>query len=979
MIGVTEERVPIDPSATSATTIADTILVYPGSTIVAWVTWDDGNVPLTASCSDGTNTFNVVGPFRSAADQQSCSAFWFTYGAGGSKTITVTFGAPTTTPFRGLALGQVVGGVLISALNVSAGQNQATPGASTTSGAATNTLAPAFVYGFCGDMHNANQPTADTANGFTSGRAFWGASARTEWKRVTATGSQQATFIPAVNEDHITIMLVFAEAEVGLQPGITPFDLIGPGRFRDKPFVPRIQAFTASPPPAVPPLSWFPEGASPVLLPVGAVQPGFVRPLLPIVAVAPPLSWAPSLDKSPPQPIPSAPLFRRVSAFESSPGAQDLSWEPELQVSWDRPAAAPVGSSVGPVQPVAFVLPPLTWQEPQPVLVLPPVGAPPSRLAAPVAPIASSLAPLTWQAIAASVPLAAPSAAPSLLVAPFSPALPVPALAWGQRGVTAFAPVLGDADSGGVGPFAPQVTPPGVGWLPDLTRTSDPPLIPGQGGAYAPPFAGYVIVPIEWAPRGATAFAPFQGDADVGAVGPFAPQIPTPGLGWLPRWLPPYVPLGLESDNGSVGPFAPQVTPPGLGWLPALAPLVIAPARAADAGAVRPALFSFVVPPLAWLPTVAPTPPPGRASEYGAVGSALPIPTFASPPMAWAPRLAPAGMPTPPVPFGGAVAPLSPSFPVPPLAWSPRGQAAVLEAVRGQSQVVQFGPFVLAQLPPLSWFARAAVTPALPIPAAGSAAASPLLPPVAPALSWSPAGIPPVLPASPGPVTRAVAPLQLPGLPPLSWGPEEATAPPPLVAGREARAVAPLSPLAPPPGWAAIAERTAENAYLPLRAEPAPTLSRAVFPELPRPNPPVPVLSWQGISGLYFPPPLWIPLELRITPVLVPPPPPLPQFPLPPPFVVQLVDEGGPVDLTGKTVVCRTQPADRSRAVRAVFADVVDALRGLVQHAWAEQDLRGVPTGDVLLQFVVFDSSGKPRTYPGQGRYYHQEITGRTR
>lgn len=108
-------------------------------------------------------------------------------------------------------------------------------------------------------------------------------------------------------------------------------------------------------------------------------------------------------------------------------------------------------------------------------------------------------------------------------------------------------------------------------------------------------------------------------------------------------------------------------------------------------------------------------------------------------------------------------------------------------------------------------------------------------------------------------------------------------------------------------------------------------------------------------------------------------PPAAPTFPLPPPFVVHLLDENGPVDLTGKTVVCRTQPADRTRSVRVAFAEVVDALRGLVRKTWTEQDLRGVPTGDMLLQFVVFDVAGRPRTYPGDGHYYHQEITGRTR
>lgn len=121
-----------------------------------------------------------------------------------------------------------------------------------------------------------------------------------------------------------------------------------------------------------------------------------------------------------------------------------------------------------------------------------------------------------------------------------------------------------------------------------------------------------------------------------------------------------------------------------------------------------------------------------------------------------------------------------------------------------------------------------------------------------------------------------------------------------------------------------------------------------------------------------------LPYLALVLPAALPPPVP-PTFPLPPPFVVQLVDEGGPVDLRGKTVVCRTRPADHSRVTIADAALVVDAIRGLVQKTWTERDLRGVPTGDMLLQFVVTDGQARPRTYPGGGRYYHQEITGRTR
>lgn len=114
-----------------------------------------------------------------------------------------------------------------------------------------------------------------------------------------------------------------------------------------------------------------------------------------------------------------------------------------------------------------------------------------------------------------------------------------------------------------------------------------------------------------------------------------------------------------------------------------------------------------------------------------------------------------------------------------------------------------------------------------------------------------------------------------------------------------------------------------------------------------------------------------------LPPVPIPPPPPLPSIPAPLPFTAQLEDEGGPVDLRGKTVLCRTQSADRRRQTVLEPAEVVDALIGLVRKTWMPADLARTATGDMLLQFIVVDGAGRRRTYPGGGRYFHQEITRR--
>ena len=222
-----------NPSATSATTIAQTLTVAPGQTIYVLATWDDAGTPITASCADNVNgTYGAAltgGPARSSGDQQSMSHWQFTNanktGANASITVTVTFSV--TTPFRGLRCCQGSNMRLVSAFDAANGQNQAAPATGSATCTSTNitpTRQPFLLVGGCGDMHNANQPTANTGGGFTSGVTGWSASFITEWQRFTSLSAVAATFTPTVAEDHITLAAIFTEQGVWYddQPPITP-------------------------------------------------------------------------------------------------------------------------------------------------------------------------------------------------------------------------------------------------------------------------------------------------------------------------------------------------------------------------------------------------------------------------------------------------------------------------------------------------------------------------------------------------------------------------------------------------------------------------------------------------------------------------------------------------------------------------------------------------------------------------------------
>lgn len=105
-----------------------------------------------------------------------------------------------------------------SPLDVSNMNQQDNPGTGTdavTSGTDTNTAQPAMLIGFTRSSSGNNAPAAGT--GFGTGDAWSQNFGRAEFKRITVTGSQAATFTAGgATHDFITGMMVALEVAVGV-------------------------------------------------------------------------------------------------------------------------------------------------------------------------------------------------------------------------------------------------------------------------------------------------------------------------------------------------------------------------------------------------------------------------------------------------------------------------------------------------------------------------------------------------------------------------------------------------------------------------------------------------------------------------------------------------------------------------------------------------------------------------------------------
>jgi hypothetical protein len=198
---------------TAGLTQAITVTVAAGDALYVGV-WSDNSAAPTITVADNLNgAHTALGTKVADGNGQDLVTFYKVNCAAGSTTITATFSASTV--YKCIAV-QIISGGATAAFDVSAGQiSRATPGTGTdglVSAAAVNTKQPAgiFAYGF---STFTGPPAAGT--GFTSlatGGTFGiGIGGRAIWKRITATGSQAASFTAGANVEHLVSMAVFDE------------------------------------------------------------------------------------------------------------------------------------------------------------------------------------------------------------------------------------------------------------------------------------------------------------------------------------------------------------------------------------------------------------------------------------------------------------------------------------------------------------------------------------------------------------------------------------------------------------------------------------------------------------------------------------------------------------------------------------------------------------------------------------------------
>lgn len=200
-IAVAQEVQGQDPNfSTNGTTIAATITVASGSCLHV-AAFANGSSGLTASVSDGTNTYTAIGNVF-----QSGKAFHWSTGpvSSGTLTLTVTFGA--TVNLKGIIVREITGSSGYQSIH--AENALTTPGTGTdaiTSGSMTPASQPALISALCVDTFFGATPTAGT--GFTSstgapllGKCWdWGdgtanSYCRLENQRIISTSSTAATF-----------------------------------------------------------------------------------------------------------------------------------------------------------------------------------------------------------------------------------------------------------------------------------------------------------------------------------------------------------------------------------------------------------------------------------------------------------------------------------------------------------------------------------------------------------------------------------------------------------------------------------------------------------------------------------------------------------------------------------------------------------------------------------------------------------------
>lgn len=207
-----------DDSGSNATTIAVTITgVTAGNTLMAAVGWSDGAGTITCSVSDGSAYSTGDSKRRNTTDVQSGQVFYLHNAGAGSHTVTATFSS--TTAYRRIRVIEV-SGLNNAAPEANTGQQNTGVGTganAVTSGAsAATSSANCFVVGVTQNTTE-NSPGTGTLTAGTGYTAVANSNVILgfEYKSVTATGAQTATFTQSVNNNRVTHVMAFAESGGG--------------------------------------------------------------------------------------------------------------------------------------------------------------------------------------------------------------------------------------------------------------------------------------------------------------------------------------------------------------------------------------------------------------------------------------------------------------------------------------------------------------------------------------------------------------------------------------------------------------------------------------------------------------------------------------------------------------------------------------------------------------------------------------------
>jgi len=202
----------------SGTTISATITgVTAGNHLVVHVGWGDPVPPGTITCSvsDGTSYTAADSKRTDTNNSQSGQVFYLENAGSGSHTVTATFSSSSL--FRAIRIYEVSGLLTSGSLDANFGQFQSSPGTGTggvSSGATSATTnANDFVMGF---TQNTGEGTPGTST-LTAGTGYTlGPSSDSylgyEYKSVSATGAQTATFTQSVNVSRVSHVVAFKEA-----------------------------------------------------------------------------------------------------------------------------------------------------------------------------------------------------------------------------------------------------------------------------------------------------------------------------------------------------------------------------------------------------------------------------------------------------------------------------------------------------------------------------------------------------------------------------------------------------------------------------------------------------------------------------------------------------------------------------------------------------------------------------------------------